>query len=129
MNTNQNIEIFPPQHWAVKYFWLIGIAAIIMCVSILVFSVIGTYEVFWGIENRNVEIKEITQQLNAWKDRAKELEELNNKLKVTQNFENLFLLATDINGMLDMKEIENWLCERRGLCEDVITKMEILERK
>ena len=77
---------------------------------LLWFTVWGVFLFFWDAPAKRAEIA-ILQAENV------ELQKSNNDLKTALRFENLFLLTANQNDLLDFTELEDYLCEKRGLCK------------
>lgn len=97
---------------------LIGLTLCGVSVLIVVLAAIGAYHLCC-VPGRSEKITVLEQQVDVWKHRSAELEKYIEKQRTAFRYENLFMLAADSNDLLDFSELEEYLCEKRGLCKAV----------
>jgi len=76
----------------------------------------GAACLLWIVPDRNNEIQYYQDRASVWKSRAQELERLNDELKVSQNFEDLFLLCAQPRSMLNMKKLNDYVKNKKEFC-------------
>ncbi len=81
------------------------------------FTVSGIYHTLFNIPRKNAEIKELLQQVEILKIHESQLQKKIEQQRLAFRFENLFMLAADQNDLLDFSKLEEYLCEKRGLCK------------
>jgi len=94
---------------------LVGFALMLLSAAIMVFSIIGVYDSFWHVPAKNAAIYQLSQKNEL-------LQAENRKMKIAMRFENLFTTFANPNQMIDFKELENYICEKRGFCLDPVDK-------
>lgn len=95
---------------------LIGPVLIILSVIVVVLAIAGGYHIIWGRHDTSAEIYSLNQRVEVLQVALKEKDEYIEKQNTAMRFENLFLLAADQNDLLDFSELEDYLCDKRGLC-------------
>ena len=77
---------------------------------------LGVYDEIWELPTKRSEIYNLSQRIEILQVALKEKDEYIEKQNTAMRFENLFLLAADQNDLLDFSELEDYLCDKRGLC-------------
>lgn len=86
---------------------------------IIIFCVYGVWALFWGVPNKKVEIKQLKIERHILQDQIVTAVAKVEAYKTAMRFENLFLLTADHNNLMDFDVLEDYLCEKRGLCKAV----------
>jgi len=89
----------------------------LLSAMLMFFVVSGIYYSFFGVPRKNAEIKELSQRIKILKIHESQLQKKIEQQRLAFRFENLFMLAADQNDLLDFSELEEYLCEKRGLCK------------
>jgi len=113
--------------------WLI---ALLLCSAVLtVFFVNGIYCAFWNVPLKNIEITELTNQLDVYKARVKELDKYvgiqnkniatqEDKYRVACKFDHLFMLIADPDQVISFEALDGYIKSRKAFFEPVKTKGE-----
>jgi len=109
---------------------------IIFCIFIIIsFTGIGVYEAFWNVPAKNTEITELTNQLDVYKARVKELDKYvgiqnkniatqEDKYRVACKFDHLFMLIADPDQVISFEALDGYIKSRKAFFEPVKTKGE-----
>jgi len=106
--------------------WLI---ALLLCSAVLtVFFVNGIYCAFWNVPLKNIEITELTNQLDVYQARAKELEKYievrEGQYRVATKCSQFFMMIANSKQILGMEGVEELIKSKKAFFEPVKTKGE-----
>jgi len=113
--------------------WLIALCLCSAC--LIIFFVNGVYCAFWNVPTKNIEITELTNQLDVYQARVKELDKYvgiqnkniatqEDKYRVACKFDHLFMLIADPDQVISFEALDGYIKSRKAFFEPVKTKGE-----
>ena len=92
---------------------------LVLAVIISWFFVYGQITIFWTVPEKEAEIKHLQSKMVMLETQVDSLHAAVEQYRIAMRFENLFFLTADQNDLLDFSMLEELLCEKRGLCQEV----------
>lgn len=70
----------------------------------------------YGSLKSQAEIRYLGNQVEAWQERVKEVEQLNQELIIAQHFEDLFVMCAKPQTLLNLEKLNGYIKNKKEFC-------------